>query len=356
MESAKQAYVLGVMSGTSLDGLDLALCAFETPGNKTLPDIVKAQTMPYSKEWKKRLSEAHLLSAEDYFKLHHSYGKFIGENINTFLSDNTLRPNYIASHGHTVFHQPQNGFTTQIGCGATIAATTGVSTVCDFRSLDVALNGQGAPLVPIGDALLFAEYDACLNLGGIANISFDKAGERIAFDVCFVNMALNDLVVPLGLEYDKDGTLARSGNVHMALLGQLNDCLKRAEGKSFSLGREQYESIIKPVLDKSDLPIVDKLATLVHYVVKAIWEVVQQHQLKKCLVTGGGAHHAFLMEQLQKANPATAIVIPDKQIVDFKEALIFAFLGYLRVNECVNTLKSVTGAVKDSIGGAVYLM
>lgn len=356
MKPAKQAYYLGVMSGTSLDGLDLALCAFEIVGNKTIPTIVKAKTIPYSKDWKKCLSEAHLLSAEAYFQLHHNYGRFIGESINTFLEESAVKANYVASHGHTVFHQPKNGFTTQIGCGATIAATTGISTVCDFRSLDVALGGQGAPLVPIGDALLFAEYDACLNLGGIANVSFEKAGQRVAFDLCFVNMALNELVAPLGLEYDKDGTLARSGNTDAALLKQLKERIVRKQNEAFSLGREQYEAFVKPILDKSEAALEDKLATVVRYSVDTITETLQLHHIKKCLVTGGGAHHLFLIAQLQKANPTIAIIVPDKNIVDFKEALIFAFLGYLRVNESINTLKSVTGAASDSIGGALYRM
>jgi anhydro-N-acetylmuramic acid kinase len=355
MTSTENQLFLGVMSGTSLDGLDLALCSFESAENRSTPRIVEASTIVYAIEWKKRLSEAHKLSAEAYFRLHSLYGKYIGHCITDFLKTIPKKPDFIASHGHTIFHQPQHGFTTQMGCGATIAATTGISTICDFRSLDVALNGQGAPLVPIGDELLFPEYEACLNLGGIANISFRQEKTRRAFDICFVNMVLNDIVAPLGLAYDKDGDLARSGTLNESLLQELKNVFPKANNSAFSLGRENYEAYIKPLLSISQLSIPDKLATCIAYANDAMSIILKNNQLKTCFITGGGAHHLFLIEQLRKNNPTTQLIIPDKKTIDFKEALIFAFLGYLRVNKKTNSLKSVTGASRDSIGGAIYL-
>jgi anhydro-N-acetylmuramic acid kinase len=355
MERANEGIFLGVMSGTSLDGLDLALCTFKSIANKHHAEIVKAVTIPYDLVWQKRLTEVALASAEQYFKLHHEYGKYIGECINAFLMNESVKPNYIASHGHTIFHQPQNGFTTQMGCGATIAAVTGISTVCDFRSLDVALQGQGAPLVPIGDALLFNEYEACLNLGGIANISFAKQDKRLAFDICFVNMALNFLANQIGKSYDTNGELASVGiiNEHITV-SLMNDAFFASSGAR-SLGREQFETFIQPILDLKNVSIEDQLASVVNYAVKKIAKVIHEQAIKTCLITGGGAHNSYFIQQLKNEVSQTHLTIPDKKIIDFKEALIFAFLGYLRINENINTLKTVTGARMNSVGGAVYL-
>lgn len=355
MERAKEGIFLGVMSGTSLDGLDLAVCTFKSIANKHQAEIVKAVTIPYDLIWQKRLSEATLASAEAYFKLHHEYGKYIGDCINAFLLNEPIKPNYIASHGHTIFHQPQNGFTTQMGCGATIAAITGISTVCDFRSMDVALQGQGAPLVPIGDELLFSEYEACLNLGGIANISFAKQDKRLAFDICFVNMALNYLANQVGKSYDANGDLAKVGNVNEQItISLLNDDFFASSGAR-SLGREQFEKFVQAILDLKNVSVEDKLASVVNYAVKKIAKVINEQSIKTCLITGGGAHNSYFIQQLKREATQTNFTIPNKKIIDFKEALIFAFLGYLRVNKTINTMKTVTGARMDSVGGAVYL-
>ena len=209
---AKQpAFVLGLMSGTSLDGLDMALCGFSQNGKQYNYKILKARTIEYRSDWKKRLSEAQHLSALDYFKTDADYAHFVSQHINRFLRGEKHRPQALASHGHTIFHQPRAGFTTQMGSGALLAAKTGIVTVCDFRSLDVGLGGEGAPLVPIGDALLFGQYDACLNIGGIANISLRKKGKRIAYDICCANMLLNFIAGRLGKAYDKGGQLAARG-------------------------------------------------------------------------------------------------------------------------------------------------
>jgi anhydro-N-acetylmuramic acid kinase len=342
--------ILGLMSGTSLDGLDLALCDFNVENNIVSFKLLASKTIDYEAVWKERLQNAFEASAEQYFKLHSLYGEFIAEKVNSFLKETNQTANYIASHGHTIFHRPQLGFTTQMGCGATIAAKTGIDTVCDFRSLDVALNGQGAPLVPIGDRDLFPESEACLNIGGIANISFTKNGKTSAFDICIANMALNYLTESIGKAYDDKGALAASGKSNGELLQQLLDLNTQQQ----SLGREWFEQHFLPLLTISSISLNDKLATCVEYMVFHIISVLTQENLHSVLITGGGAYNSFFIERL-KANYKGELLIPSDDVVQFKEAIIFAYLGYLRVNEQVNTLNSVTKASRDSIGGALYL-
>lgn len=342
------------MSGTSLDGLDMAICEFYQEGKLFSFKILNSKTVEYSADLKFKLSRAPYLSAEKYFELNSIYGKFIADEVNNFLTDCQMKPQAIASHGHTVFHQPKSGFSTQIGCGATISANTCLTTVCDFRSLDVANGGQGAPLVPIGDKLLFADYDACLNIGGIANISFENNKNRLAYDICEANMLLNYLAEKIGQSYDKDGHLARAGNVNNELLKKLNSQDYYIKTGAKSLGREWFETSNLIIIQNTDLNINDLLATATEHVAQIIANEINRHDLKKVLVTGGGAFNTFLIE-LIKAKTKSEIIIPDSSIINFKEALIFAFLGYLRLNHITNTLCSVTGAKTNSIGGAVYL-
>ncbi|MGZ3900136.1 MAG: anhydro-N-acetylmuramic acid kinase [Bacteroidia bacterium] len=344
--------VLGVMSGTSLDGIDLALCTFEMKDDSYHFTIDNAITIPYSKSWKETLSNAQDLGAEKYFRLHHNYGSYIAVEINKFL-EGKEKPFAVGSHGHTIFHQPHLGFTTQIGCGATIAAHTGLTTVCDFRSLDVANGGQGAPLVPVGDKLLFAGYDSCLNIGGIANISFGQNEEYKAHDICFANMALNYLAEKLGKPYDENGDLASSGKADEKLLEDLSHALNLSA--KASLAREQFEKLLVPVLHVSKISVEDKLATLCVYAGNEIAQTLTENNLKSVLVTGGGAYNKYLIDCIKQSFKGN-IIIPNDEIIQFKEALIFAFLGYLRLHEKTNTLKSVTGAKSDSVGGAVYFV
>lgn len=341
------------MSGTSLDGLDLALCEFDGHKSAYGYTILKAQTIEYSADQKRKLADIKNATALQYFALNHLYGKYIAGEVNKFLKESLVRPDIIASHGHTVFHQPQLGFSTQIGCGATIAALTGITTVCDMRSLDVANGGQGAPLVPIGDKYLFGDYHACLNIGGIANISFEKDGQRLAYDVCFANMALNFLAEKLGKQYDENGRMAENGVVDESLLRELKKELNREV--KISLAREQFEKILLPVLFRHNATMDSKLATLCAYISDEIATTLNTNELKSVLITGGGAYNKFLIG-LIKNKFKGEVIIPEDNIIQFKEALIFAFLGYLRVKEKTNTLGSVTGAVTDSIGGAVYLI
>ncbi len=341
------------MSGTSLDGLDIALCEFGGSGSELSYKIIKSDTIPYSADQKNKMRSLPYLNVENYFKLHHQFGKFIGKEVGNFLKGMSEKPEAIASHGHTVFHQPLKGYTTQIGCGATIAAYSGITTVCDFRSMDVALNGQGAPLVPIGDELLFGNYQSCLNIGGIANISFRKNNSRIAFDICIANMALNYFAQLNGSDYDKDGNGAKSGNFNEALFKELNslEFLKLKGAKS--IGREWFEGEFLYIIQKHKLQVNDILNTLVKHIAFQIAAVLNENKLNDVLITGGGAHNTFLMESLKQYYSGT-IIIPDAITINYKEALIFALLGYLRITEQINTLSSVTGAKKDSVGGSVY--
>lgn len=342
--------VLGVMSGTSMDGLDLALCEFKTENSVTTFNLIASETITYEVDLKNSLDQMFRAQADQYVRLNASFGKFIGEKINEFLKKNNQTTDYIASHGHTIFHQPNFGFTSQIGCGATIAAQTGISTICDFRSLDVALNGQGAPLVPIGDRDLFHDYESCLNLGGIANISFTKNNTTTAFDICIANMALNYLAETIEKQFDEGGKMASEGICNPELLKQLLEL----NTKNKSIGREFFESEFLPLLNNSLIALPNKLATCIQYLVQHIVQVLEQHNLQSVLITGGGAYNAFLISQL-KANYKGTIHIPTDEIIQFKEAIIFGYLGYLRIQKKINTLCSVTKASKDSIGGCVYL-
>lgn len=342
--------IVGIMSGTSMDGLDLALCEFKTQNEQVSFSLLASQTITYEPIWKEHLQTVYNASAESYFKLHSTYGDFIGQQVNAFLTKHQQTADAIASHGHTVFHQPQLGFTAQIGCGATIAAKTGLTTVCDFRSLDVALKGQGAPLVPIGDRDLFYQAAACLNIGGIANISFTRDNKTSAFDICIANMVLNYLTETIGKAFDEGGKMAASGNCYNTLLQSLLNLNTQQQ----SLGREFFENHFLPILNHSTISLNDKLATCVEFTAMQIAEILNQQQLKSVLITGGGAYNTFLIERLKHYYKGI-IEIPSDDIIQFKEAIIFAYLGFLRLNKKTNTLNSVTKASRDSVGGSVYL-
>jgi anhydro-N-acetylmuramic acid kinase len=350
---SKDFFAVGLMSGTSLDGLDLALCRFAGKNNKYQYEILEAETLPYSGDWKRKLENAANSNAEDFFSLNSAYGNFIGRSVNAFLRGKKIKPQILASHGHTIFHQPPKGISVQLGSGAAIAAETGITTVCDFRALDVALGGQGAPLVPIGDELLFNEFSSCLNLGGIANISFSKKGKRIAFDICAVNMVINFLSEKLGKKMDEDGRIAAAGIVNKKLLLNLNSDKFYLQPDKKSIGREWVESNVLTKIQKANLSAEDSIATFTEHAAQQIANVVLQNKLKDVLITGGGAYNKFLVKRIHEISGAE-IILPEKKIVEFKEALIFAFLGMLRVRNEVNTLRTVTGAGIDSCGGAVY--
>lgn len=343
---------VGMMSGTSLDGIDLALCRFTRIAGEWKYEIIDAKTIDYPLEWTKKLKNASNLKAIDFLLLHNEYGRFIGELINEFLEGKIL-PDLICSHGHTIFHQPENRFTFQLGNGAFIASGTGITTVSDFRNLDVALGGQGAPLVPIGDKLLFGEYDYCINLGGFANISFEQNNQRIAFDICPVNIILNYLAGQRGLPFDYNGELGNSGNVNNALLKSLNALEYYQQLSPKSLGREWIEQKVIPLLQGSDLTIGDQAATFYEHISLQISKILGSKG--KILFTGGGTKNTFLLKRI-RSKVTCQIVIPEEKLINFKEALIFAFLGVLASDNKINCLSSVTGAKADSVTGTVFPM
>jgi len=350
--------VIGLMSGTSLDGLDIAYCEFKKKGKSWSYKIVEAKTINYSETKKQRFTKLMDSTAIELISAHNEFGFYLGKEVKKFITAKKLKPSLIASHGHTIFHQPHKKFTLQIGNGAAIYGETKIPVVCDFRSVDLALGGQGAPLVPIGDQLLFGDFEFCLNLGGISNISFNHKGKRIAFDISPVNMVLNELSRVKGFPYDRNGKIARSGKLNEELFSKLNsaDYYKLPSPKS--LGKEYVDKTIFPIIQSSKISIEDKLRTCTDHIAFQIAETVKGNLKKKSnslLVTGGGAFNTYLIDKLSEYLKGKCnVIVPDKNTVMFKEALIFAFLGVLRMRNEVNCLKSVTGADIDNIGGAVY--
>lgn len=348
--------IIGIMSGTSLDGVDVAYCSFWKKNDTWHYDIVCANTYPYTDEWVSRLQNLEHTDAITFNLTHIEYGRLLGKFANHFIQKNKIKPDYIASHGHTIFHQPKRRLTTQIGSGAAIAAECGISTICDFRSLDVALGGQGAPLVPIGDELLFGNYNACLNIGGFSNISYKENNQRIAFDVAPANIILNSFARSKGYDFDENGMMARQGKLDENLFAQLNalDFYKQPHPKS--LGKEWVDNIILPLLTPYKLSPEDNLRTLIEHIAFQIKEIIKKANIQEILITGGGAKNIFLIERMQYYLPEQKLIIPHETLIDYKEALIFAFMGLLRIRQENNCLKSVTGAACDNCGGCVYAM
>lgn len=347
----KETTAIGLMSGSSLDGLDIALVSFQEDGDKYRFHILEAETLPYPEQWKTLLADAFHKQPEELVQLDKDYGRYLGEQVLAFAKKHNARPNFVASHGHTIFHRPDEHYTLQIGDGEELAKACGFTVVNDFRTEDVGKGGQGAPLVPIGDKLLFGDYEMCLNIGGIANISYDDNGRRIAYDLCIANQALNYLANMNDLDYDKDGELARSGEVDHTLLKKLNNLPFFIQDPPKSMGREFFEANQKSLLQGLSVP--DMLATFVEHIALQISIPISLLPKGKILVTGGGARNKFLMERLQ-ARTKHEVVIPEKEIIDYKEALIFAFLGLRRLEGKTNVLASVTGAESDSCSGRIW--
>ncbi|MGY0391876.1 anhydro-N-acetylmuramic acid kinase [Bizionia sp. KMM 8389] len=342
--------VLGVMSGTSLDGVDLAHIEFSY--NKVWSYSFKGcKTIPYTKEWIKKLKMLVAVSPEELQLIDQDYTLYLASLINQFLDEQQIyNLDFISSHGHTALHQPENGLTIQIGNRKNLAQLTNHTVVCDFRVQDVLLGGQGAPLVPIGDKLLFSNYDYCLNLGGFANISTDKSDKRIAFDICPVNIVLNHYVTHLGLEYDDAGKIAASGTCNVSLLQALNNLSFYKKQAPKSLGLEWVGNYIFPLIDSYNLSVPNILRTFIAHVVEQIGKQVTTGRL---LITGGGAYNSFLIEELKK-QIAVEIIIPSSDLLEYKEALIFGLLGVLKFQNKVNCLASVTGAKHNHSSGKIY--
>lgn len=350
----QKSRIIGLMSGTSLDGLDMACVDFWQENNQIQYNFIATKCDVYPIEWKEALQKAHELTAQQLLALDAAYGNYLGQIVNKFITEfNIENIDYIASHGHTIFHQPDKGFTLQIGHGAHIQTKTRLPVICDFRSQDVALGGQGAPLVPIGDKLLFSAYQACVNLGGFANISFDIDEKRIAFDICPVNFVLNHLCQKIGKPFDFEGEIAQNSSVNSILLNELNQISYYQKPFPKSLGREWVEQEISPILEKHNIPIQEKIATFTHHAAMQISKILDAYQLEKVLFSGGGSKNDYLM-YLIKIQSNSDVCVADDILVDYKEALIFGLLAYLKTHHITNVLSSVTGASRDSIGGILY--
>ncbi len=351
------------MSGSSLDGLDIAYCHIEEKKGKWSFKILKSKCATYDRKWKLRLGNLALQNANTYIKTHTFYGHYMGGKVASFIEEESLqgKVDFIASHGQTIFHQPSNRLTSQIGDGNAIAAICKLPVIFDFRTVDVAMGGQGAPIAPIVDKYLFPDHRFCLNLGGIGNISYkQEQGGMIAFDNCGVNLILNHLAGEKGMDYDKDGNMARGGQIDDELLKELNNSWYYEKEYPKSLSEGWVNKVILPILHNSNISIDDKLHTYCEHIgiqIARDIEMIYSNEGGKgakdtLLITGGGGLNTFLVERIKEHSPIS-IEIPDKEIIDFKEALLMALMGVLRVRNEVNCLSSVTGASRDTIGGVI---
>jgi len=357
--------VIGLMSGSSLDGLDIAFIEFHETAGKWNYEINAVACYSYDEDWMTRLRNATSLNALDYQLLHTAYGHYVGDLVNRFIEENKLQHQVqlIASHGHTTFHVPAKKMTAQLGDGAAIAATTGINVVSDLRAMDLARGGHGAPIVPIGEKLLLGGYDAFLNLGGIANISFNDPQHYIAFDVCPANRVLNMLCADINKTYDEGGRMASGGQVHEKLLLLLNELEYYLWPHPKSLANDFGTHVVYPLIQHEKISTQDALRTYCEHIAQQIKNAFQAapktvlFQNPKLLATGGGAHNHFLVDRIKYLlqESGVELVVPDKNLIDYKEAIIMAFIGILRWREEKNIMASVTGASIDSIGGAVWI-
>lgn len=357
--------VIGLMSGSSLDGLDMVLAEISEDRGAWNFEIVAADCYAYDGVWKDRLQNATSLNALNYALLHTDYGHYIGQQVTRFIEANNLqyKAGFIASHGHTTFHVPARRMTAQLGDGAAIAAETGLPVITDLRALDVAFGGQGAPIVPIGEKLFWKEYNLFLNIGGIANLSVNKPEGYIAFDVCAANRVLNLLAQKEGKEWDNGGEMAASGQIDEALLQQLNALAYYGKAYPKSLANDFGTDEVFPLVESAGLSTADALRTYTEHIAVQIQHAISSYAgltagaPHKLLVTGGGAFNTFLMAQLQQhLQPLNIeVVVPDERIVAYKEALVMALIGVLRWRQEYNVISSVTGAIRDSIGGALWI-
>ena len=351
------------MSGSSLDGLDLVYTELHENRGEWSFEIIAADCYPYSEEWQEKLKSAITLNAQDYLLLHTAYGHYLGSEVNRFIEEHNLhfKVGLIASHGHTTFHLPAQKMTGQLGDGAAIAAQTGINVVSDLRALDVAFGGQGAPIVPIGERLLWKDYGMFLNLGGIANISFSLPNGYIAYDVCPANRVLNMLIAKEGQAYDEGGKRAASGTVNEALLQQLNSLSYYQQPYPKSLANSFGTDEVFPLVEAAGLSVPDALRTYTEHIVQQIAAAVSNSKSQisnpKLFITGGGAFNTFLIQRLSDVLQAhnIEVVVPDENTVKYKEALVMALIGVLRWREEYNVLASVTGAQRNSIGGAMWI-
>jgi len=352
--------IAGLMSGTSLDGLDIAVCEFQFINNAWTYKTLAADTIEYSDAFKYELNHAMKMTGEDLIAFDRRFGFFQGDAVKKFIDKNKISIDLISAHGHTIFHNPAKGYTLQIGSGASLYAAANIPVVTDLRSVDVAFGGQGAPLVPLGDELLFSDYDGCLNLGGIANISFVSEQKNIAYDICAVNIILNQLAFTLGKNYDDGGNFAKSGTLIPELLERLELLPYYHLAYPKSLGREWVDETVFPIIKFYELyTSQDILHTYTIHCAKqiaaAISSIPKKGNQRNVLITGGGAFNTFLIDMIRRELGTDIILtVPDSETIQYKEAIIFGFLGLLRMLQIPNAKSTVTGASMDSIGGAIY--
>jgi anhydro-N-acetylmuramic acid kinase len=352
----KEVYrVTGLMSGSSMDGVDLACCDFIKEGNRWEYRIIEAETFPYDSELLGKLSQACTWGRSDIRELDIELGNYYAGLLNRFHSQKGLSPDIIASHGHTILHDPRQGITLQAGNGRIMSQKTGITVINDFRSEDVAQGGEGAPLVPIGDRILFGKFEGCLNLGGFANISCENSrGERIAFDLCPANMALNSVASLEGVPFDRDGEMARKGRIDKRLLEKLNHLGYYASRYPKSLGREWFLDQFLPLMQESRLSNTDLMSTILEHIAFQISRGINDLHIGSLLITGGGAMNKTLVERITDYTTASMIV-PEERLINYKEALIFALLGLLRFRGEINCLASVTGGSRDISAGTIHI-
>jgi anhydro-N-acetylmuramic acid kinase len=361
MPKVKQSNIyraVGLMSGTSGDGLDIASCLFKQNVNQGWTyELNQTKYVPFKKPWNSILHAYEDWSPADLMAYHISFGTWLGIQVNNFIHEYDLNPDIVASHGHTVIHQPEKQVTFQLGNGQAIFNEVGIPVITDFRQKDVLMGGQGAPLVPVADKFLFPKNSVCLNLGGIANATFKTKNQLKAFDICPFNLLLNHYAGKLGLPFDKDGAIAKSGEFNELVNQRLNEHpFYQLDGPKSLDKAFVYQTFI-PLIEREPLPEADILHTLcVHFVDKILFTVQQLCMPSaKVFITGGGIHNSFIKELLfNRSRGKMSIDVPDQKLIDFKEALCFAFLGVLRIREETNTLASVTGANADSCSGVIY--
>ena len=345
--------VIGVMSGTSLDGIDLVFVNFHFDEQWQF-QIFYAETVAYSNKWRDKLKDLVHCDKEALELIDLEYTQYLAHIIRTFIDRHKITQlDAISSHGHTALHQPDKKLTYQIGNLPIISTILGEQVVCDFRVQDVDLGGQGAPLVPIGDKLLFSSYAYCLNLGGFANISTDIKQERIAYDICPVNIVLNHYAKLLGYDFDNHGKIASTGVLHSEMLNALNGLSFYKAPYPKSLGLEWVRSTVLPLIDSFKLNVPDILNTFCEHIALQISNEINATTEASVLLTGGGAYNSYLINRINNYSVSN-IVVPQKQLIEFKEALIFAFLGVLKLRNEINCLKSVTGASRDHSSGRIF--
>lgn len=357
-------HVIGVMTGSSLDGIDLAYTKISVENNQYSYEVLITECLPLPQKWKLRIEQLVMQNAVTYLKTSAFFGHFLGERIAEFIDTHQLKEqlDFIASHGQTVFHQPENLFTSQIGDGAAIARKTGFPVICDFRSIDVALGGQGAPVAPIADRLFFPDYKLFLNLGGIANIAVKIHDKFIAFDITAANLALNKVAKLKGADYDHDGNIAANGEIDAKLFEELNGSWYYEKDYPKSLSGGWVSKVMLPTLSRHNISVENKMRSIVEHIAHQINESMKKIEQKenvqfskndKMLATGGGAFNKFLIKRIEEVIPVS-ITIPDEQTIKFKESILMALMGVLRVRGEANCIASVTGAERDAIGGAIY--